>query len=124
MQLAIDQTGKAGADIGVHHQANPEPHTDQAFDDAPTDVVVFYLRPIIRQEEFRDQNVLKLVSGVIVAQQNLMIPKLGPQDDVSRRQGMILWQGGQDALPPERKGLIFWKTRSAGHDDDVERSVS
>jgi len=123
-QFAINQTGKAGADVGFHYQADPEPHTDQAFDDAPTDVVALYLRPVPKQRELRNQDVLKFVSGVILAQQNCLIPKLGPQNDLTRGQWMVLWQGDQDPLSPERKGLTLWKRRSAGHDDNVECSVS
>jgi len=123
-QFAINQTGKTGADIGFHYEADPEPHTGQAFDDAPTDVVALYLRPITRQRELRNQDVFKFVSRIILAQQHCLIPKLGPQNDISRRQGMILWQGNQDPLAPEWKGLTFGKMRSAGHDENVECSVS
>src|SRR5260221_951107 len=50
-QFAINQTGKAGADIGFNYLPDPELHADKAFDNSPTDVVALHSRTVPRHKD-------------------------------------------------------------------------
>jgi hypothetical protein len=78
--LPINHTGNIGARARFGQQRHSEPSAYQAFEIPTTDVVTHDLGPVSGRSQFRNQQILKLRSGIAPAQQEPLVPKVDPID--------------------------------------------
>jgi hypothetical protein len=98
--LTINHAGESGAGARFRQQRNSKSRADKAHQTPATDVVAHDLGPVARRRRLRNQEIMKLRSGITPAQQNRLILKVDPVDSLSigkRMSPAPILRGTQDS---------------------------
>ena len=98
--LSMDDTGEVCTKRSFNRQADAKAGTDQAFDAFAAYIMSHHFWPVCWRGKFGDNQVMNLMSGITLAQQERFAPEFSPMTIGS--QPMAVRQDNQKAFTPKR----------------------
>src|SRR3984893_5074053 len=120
----MDDTSEVRTKRSFNRQADAKAGADQAFDAFAAYIMSHHFRPVCWRGKSADNQVMNLMSGITLAQQERFALEVGPMNDLIGGQPMAIRQHNQNAFTPKPHRLGMRKVRFAGHDGDVDCTVA